>query len=215
MCKFNADLNELKYSTYISGSDGDAGMEITVDESGNAYITAYTESWDLPIVNGPYTSMKGMNDIYIAKLNADGSDILGSTFFGGSDGLYYDIAMDIVIDKDNNVCITGITMAGANFPTTEGAFQEDRIEGNYYYIGFVSKFDSSISTLLYSTFLCGDLVNPTKILIDSKNNIIIAGYNLWRNGIGIKFPTTNNAYDMVQNGIYDGFISRSSGCYSE
>lgn len=47
-------IDPLVYSTYIRGSGDDWGFSITIDWSGNSYITGETKSTDYPITPGAY-----------------------------------------------------------------------------------------------------------------------------------------------------------------
>ena len=58
-------------------------------------------------------------DVFVAKLNASGSDLIYSTYIGGT-GL--DDGSGIQVDSTGNAYITGSTES-ADFPVTPGAFQ--------------------------------------------------------------------------------------------
>ena len=77
-------IDPLVYSTFIGGigENGDWGEAVVVDNNGNAYIGGYTASTNYPIVSGSYDeSFNGdPYDAIITKMNADGSDIIYSTF---------------------------------------------------------------------------------------------------------------------------------------
>jgi hypothetical protein len=74
----------LIYSTDLSGSEDDWGHGIAVDGDGNAYVTGYTTSTDFPTQN-PYQGVKGLaNDAFVTKLNADGTELVYSTYLGGN-----------------------------------------------------------------------------------------------------------------------------------
>ena len=141
----------LLYSTYLDGSAGSTLYAITVDPSGNAYITGYTISSDYPVTQGAFqtTFGGGISDVYVSKLNATGTALLAATYLGGSEE--EDPSDDIVLDAAGNVYVSGAT-ASSNFPTTSGAIQ-GALAGNSDV--FFAKLNSSLSTLLYSTYLGG------------------------------------------------------------
>jgi hypothetical protein len=109
-------------------------------------------------------------NIFITKWNADGSQMLWSTYLGGS---YYDFANAIAVDAAGNVYVTGFTYS-SDFPTTAGALQS-KLGGSYN--AFVSKISADGSQILYSTLLGGsggDSANA--IAIDSAGDAYITGY---------------------------------------
>jgi len=125
--------------------------------------------------------------------------LLASTFIGGSDG---DFAHSLVVDKSGNVFVTGYT-GSADYPTTPGAYDESFNGGDYDV--FVSKFDSSLSTLLASTFIGGsDEDFAYSLALDGNGNVFVTGYTFSYN-----YPTTPGAYDVLFNGgDYDVFVSK-------
>src|SRR6184192_3155430 len=134
-------LSSVPYSTYLGGSGGcgmlppcDAGLDIKVDGSGNAYVVGNTASTDFAGAGtlqtlGAFqpTLLNPGGDAFIAKLNPAGKgqgDLLYATYFGGSDGLSPDQGLGIAIDSASppNAYITGET-ASADLPVSVGAFQ--------------------------------------------------------------------------------------------
>src|SRR5262249_8513688 len=114
--KLNASGAALIYSTYLGGDSQDAGYGIAVDSSGNAYVCGSTSSANFPITAGAYqTTIGGGGNAFATKLNVNGDSLEYSTYLGGA------LANSVAVDALDNAYLTGI--AGANFPTTENAFQ--------------------------------------------------------------------------------------------
>lgn len=199
---------ELTYSTFLGGSDSEYGYSIAVDASGNAYITGNTYSTNFPKTSGAYDEThNGNNDVFITKLNSSGSDLVYSTFLGGSS---YDYGCSIAIDASGNAYVTGYTNS-SNFPKTTGAYDESHNGG---YDVFVTKLNPSGNDLVYSTFIGGggDFSSDYGygIAIDGSGNAYITGYTESSN-----FPTTEGAFDSTgpKPYDYDAFVSKlnSSG----
>jgi len=124
--------------------------------------------------------------------------LLASTFIGGSD---YDYGYDVVLDSSNNVYIAGYTNS-FSYPTTTGVYQSTKSGG---YDVFVSKFNNDLSALSASTFIGGNSTDRAyAIALDSSYNVYITGCTNSTN-----YPTIN-AYQAVNNGNYDAFISKLS-----
>ncbi len=58
---------ELIYSTFLGGRAGDFGEGVSVDVSGNAYVTGSSNSSDFPTLN-PYQTDQGGFDAFVSKL---------------------------------------------------------------------------------------------------------------------------------------------------
>lgn len=82
-----------------SGNDG--GAAVSCDGSGNIYATGYFV--DTCKIGNNILVAKGMSDVYIAKLNADGSFIWASQ----SVGINCNYPKNICLDNQTNVYITG------------------------------------------------------------------------------------------------------------
>ena len=110
----------LEYSTYLGGTVGETGFGIAVDVSGNAYVTGTTTSLNFPTLNPIQTANNNVGgDVFVTKLNSQGSDLIYSTYLGGSSA---DTGNSIAIDSTGNAYITGISRS-TDFPLTAGALR--------------------------------------------------------------------------------------------
>ena len=82
------------------------------------HITGYSESTNFPTVDALDTSHNGNRDVVIAKLNAVGSSLLFSSYFGAASA---EEGQGIALDSTGGVYVTGYTDS-SGFPTTSGAF---------------------------------------------------------------------------------------------
>jgi hypothetical protein len=193
------NAGQLVYSTFLGGSNDDIGYAIAVDSSGDAYITGETYSSDFPITSGAFdTTFYGSDfDGFVAKVNAAGTALLYSTYFGGNS---YDHGHGIAVDNSGNAYITGYTWS-SDFPTTPGAF-DTNYNGNFD--AFVAKINPTGSALLYSTFLGGNNIDEGHgIAVDNSGNAYITGRTN-----SSAFPTTPGAYDTTPNGGLDVFVTK-------
>ena len=189
IAKLNSTGSALLYSTYLGGTSPylDIGRSIAVDTSGNAYITGWTYSSDFPTVNPLQAALKGGKDVIVAKLSADGSTLLYSTFLGGSGAGFGDFGYDIAVDSDGNAYVTGATDS-LDFPVTSSALQTSFAGGDDDI--FISKIDSTGTSLIYSSFLGGSGDDEGRgIAVNSIGNAYLTGFT-----DSSDFPTTAGAY---------------------
>ncbi len=112
--KVKADGSALVYSTYLGGSStGDQGNGIAVDQWGNAYVAGDTTSSNFPTQNPIQSSLSGVGDATVTKVNAAGTAWAYSTYLGGSG---VDGANAVAVDAYGNAWVTGSTNS-TNFPT--------------------------------------------------------------------------------------------------
>jgi hypothetical protein len=124
--KFNFLGSNLLYSTLLSGSLSDAAAGIAVDNSGNAYVTGYTESNDFPTADALQAGIAGGTcgpnpcpDAFVTEVNALGSALVYSTYLGGSAA---DFGNGIALDSNANAYVVGTTDS-SNFPAIALAYQ--------------------------------------------------------------------------------------------
>lgn len=199
--KLNASGSALVYSTFIGGIYDDSGNAIALDQNGNVYVTGYTYSRDYPTTSGAYDLNYNLDynfsDVFVTKLNADGSALVYSTFIGGMKSEY---TYAIELDAYTNAYIVGET-GSTDYPTISGAFDRS-LDGKSD--AFITKLNASGTGLVYSGFLGGSNSEAgNSILVDSGGNALIAGYTGSND-----FSTTSGAYDRSYNGRGDVFITK-------
>lgn len=195
--KLGADGSSFLFSTFLGGSNEDAGRAITLDSSGNIYIAGNTGSTDFPVTQGALqTNFKTGNNAYpdhafVTKLSADGSALIYSTLLGGTG---QDQAYGIGVDASGNGYVTGVTTS-QDFPTTPSAVQKVFTASTsscglqVCASGFVAALNAQGSALLYSTFLGGTGYDfPQAIAVDAAGNAYVAGVSG-----SVDFPTTPGA----------------------
>jgi hypothetical protein len=199
--KLNASGSGLVYSTYLGGSGDDIGIGIAIDSIGNAYVTGFANSTDYDVTPGAFqtTFGGGKYDAFVTKLNASGSDLVYSTYLGGSGE---DGGNDIAVDESGNAYVTGYTYS-TDFDVTPGAFQTTFGGGKYD--AFVTKLNATGRGLAYSTYIGGnDRDEGRGIAIDSCGNAYVTGltnstnYTVIPRTFQIKFG----------GGDYDAFVTK-------
>jgi hypothetical protein len=185
------------YSTYLGGTDFDAGLGIAVDATGDAYVTGYTHSTDFHTVNAIQpTPPGGVMDAFVTKINADGSALVYSTYLGGSDA---DGGTDIAVDSSGNAYVAGWTWSD-DFPTVNAIQSTNHGQSD----AFVTEINAEGSALAYSTYLGGggrDSAN--RIAVDAAGSAYVSGAT--ESG---GFPKTPLAFQAKLKGKDDGFVAK-------
>jgi|GEM_PF-3614294 hypothetical protein len=211
-CEFSYGTSyDIGFSTYFGGNGEDYVGGVTLDATGNIYITGFTSSTNLPMVNSyDDTYNGGVYDIYIIKLNPTGTSILYSTYIGGSGG---EGGHGIAVDEYGNIYIAGYTNSSSDFPLENALYSTYHGGDGALTDGgsdsFFLKLSSNGSSIIFSSYIGGSGDDPVyDIDIDSSHNLYLTGWTSSNN-----YPTTGNAYDTSYNGGYDIIISKinSSG----
>jgi Beta-propeller repeat len=130
----------LAYSTYFGTGGSVYANGIAVDGSGSAYITGAAEAGGTILTRNPYQSASGgLEDGFVAKLNASGSDLVYSTYIGGKGD---DSANAIAVDGSGNAYIAGDTTS-TDFPGVPP-------QATPSFQAFVIKLSAAGNTLIYS-----------------------------------------------------------------
>jgi hypothetical protein len=215
--KFTPDGSALVYSTYFGGNGFDQVNGIAVDTAGNAFVTGFTQSTDLPILNALQPAITppgtpGSGEAFVAKFSPGGS-LIFSTYLGGS---LNDAGTSVAVDAAGYAYIAGVTTS-TDFPVTAGAFQ--RFHGgtgfeiyNPNADAFVAKIRPDGSALEYSTFLGGNNFlsdgndDAAAIAVDGTGNAYVVGTTS-----ATDFPVTGSAFQPGSPGSQNNaFVSKLS-----
>ncbi len=187
----------IVYSTYLGRGSEDIGRSIAVDERGNIYVTGETRSLGLATQNAMQQQKSGGTDVFIAKLNSQGSVLEFLTYLGGAN---LDIPKGIAVDSRGNAYIAGRTDS-RNFPTVR-AFQS---KPNFTGSAFVSKLNPSGSALIYSTYLGGNEYDSPDagIAVDDQGSAYVGGITQ-----STDFPLQNPIITERNGQTADAFLTK-------
>ncbi|HCK21445.1 MAG TPA: PKD domain-containing protein, partial [Bacteroidetes bacterium] len=212
----------------FSGSTSDNwGYTATFDNSGHLYGGGIVFGTGYPTVTGSYdaTFNAGQIDMGISKFSADGSDLLWSTYLGGSGN---DIPHSMIVNNAGELLIYGTSgssdfpMAGSPFDNTFNGGPSVSINSGFILFGtgvdiVLAKLSSDGSSLESSTYLGGsetdgfNIAGATEynygdhargeIVVDALDNIYVASSSQSDN-----FPVTAGCFDNSYNGGQDAVI---------
>jgi hypothetical protein len=137
LAKYDASGNYV-WAQGMGGTGSDAGNALTVDASGNSYITGYfsnTTDFDPGAGTQNFTSVGGV-DIYLAKYDASGNYVWAQQMGGTAN----DIAQGLSVDASGNSYITGNFAGTADFDP--GAGTQNLTPAGIADI-FLAKYDAS------------------------------------------------------------------------
>jgi len=201
VAKINVTGTQLVYCGYIGGCDRDRGYGIAVDNNGNAYVTGWTESDEssFPVKIGPSIVHKGYNDVFVAKVNAQGTALEYCGYIGGEGG---EVAQGIAVDSQNNVYVVGHTSSNElSFPVKMGP----SLIYNGLCDAFVAKVNASGAQLDYCGYIGGDDSDYARsIAVDDQGANYIVGVT---DSDESSFPVKIGP-DLTHNGEHDVFVAK-------
>jgi hypothetical protein len=207
IAKINPTGTALVYATYLGGAGNDFALGLALDAARNVYVVGVTDSTNFPTYNAYQSTFGGGQwDFFVARLNASGSALVYSTYYGGDD---YDISMDIAVDSAGNAYITGETGSN-NFPVVN-AFQPAHANWCAHPPNTRACTDAYLAKLspagmpIFSTYLGGNgnYERGNAITVDQLGSAYVAG-----NTDSIDFPITANAFQTNPGGNSPAFVAK-------
>lgn len=191
------------FGTYMGSSADNFGFAASFDRFGNAYGAGTVYAANFPTTTGAYdVSFAGgssdngeyARDGFIAKFNGTGESLLFATFFGGSHNEQpHSVTVSTASSGNNDIYVFGTTHS-ANFPVTNGSFDNSH---NGEADIFVMRLNEFGNTLLGSTYIGGsqdDGINgETNSSFLGQNHQLPYNYADWFRG-EIVLDNTGNVY---------------------
>jgi Beta-propeller repeat len=177
LMKFDAS-GTLIFSTFLGGSQTDKSNAVSLDSSGNVYIAGYTQSSDFPVTSNAYQkAFGGSSDAFLSKLSNDGSQLLYSTYLGGSGD---ESISRMRVNTDGSLWVVGGASANG-LPASSTAFQP---KANGTDNAFVAKlqFDGNGNLQIPALTFLGGSNNGEEggardFDVDSSGNVYVTGVN--------------------------------------
>ena len=192
----------LVYCGYIGGSGWEEGEGIAVDGAGNAYVVGDTDSTQatFPVIVGPDLDYNGNDDIFVAKVKADGTGLDYCGYIGGSGQEY---VWGVAVDGEGNAYIGGETNSSqASFPVLVGP----DLTHNGWYDAFVAKVKADGTGLDYCGYIGGTRNDyGHRIAVDGLGHAYLAGSAGSWDGT---FPTMLGPDPSYNGGDFDGFVAK-------
>lgn len=196
VAKIDANGNYL-WAAKAGGTYYDVGNDITIDSSGNVYITGVFNSPTIYFGNNnsmTLTRTGSSNDVFVAKLNSSGTWIWAKK----AGGNYSDGGQSIALDSNNNILITGV-FQGAQYFGSLPPFV-----GYGYSDIFVAKMDNNGNFLWASKAGGSNSENAKGIVVSSDNSIYICGSFASTTVTFGSLTVTNSA----TNNTMDAFVAK-------
>jgi hypothetical protein len=184
----------LIYGTYLGGSGGSPSLPegatgVASDPQGNMYVAGTTSSQDFPTLlplQGPHPYG---TDIFLTKLNPQGSALTYSTYLGGSS---FDFATSLLVDGSGCAYLGGQT-SSQDFPVVN-PYQASPAG---LFDGFWVKVNTAGTAMVYSSYVGGsqnDSVNA--LAADHQGNLYLAGQTL-----SLNFPEAGGIVPLTVGGV--------------
>ena len=185
--EIHAQAPDFAWAKQAGGTEGDAASRITVDASGNSYVTGIFRG--IASFGTIDLTSSGSTDIFIAKYDAFGN-VLWAKQAGGQN---IDAGKNIAVDSSGNSYITGEFQGTATFGST-------MLNSSGNYDVFIAKYDASGNVLWVKQSGGTGLEVGRGIAVDGSGNCYITGY--------FDGSASFDSTTLTSSGSFDVFIAK-------
>ncbi len=194
----------LVYGGYIGGAGEDKLFRVVADDQGNTYVTGFAESDEatFPVTVGPdLTFNGGLQDPFVAKINAAGTGFDYVGYIGGGGSVETGLSIDI--DATGAAYVSGTTSSDqTTFPVTIGP---DLTYGGASDM-FVAKVSPDGTSLVFCGYVGGDQFDEgMRIAIGDDGSVYVGGYTA---STEATVPVTVGPDLTYNGGQYDGLVAK-------
>lgn len=147
------------------------GVDSDLDSQGNLFVLGHGTSAALTLDSLSLTS-NGRSDAFIAKFSPNGQ-LLWFKTLGGDDNNYYDKAMDIHVDNNDDVIVL-VTAASNNFTYNGNILPGINSSAQYGGEGVIMKIDNNGNYLWHDDGSTGSSFQ--NVVTDSTGNVYLTGW---------------------------------------
>lgn len=219
--KYDSLGRNVLYASYLGGSNCESPHSLVVNKNNELIVLGTTESSNFPATANAYkTNFSGGTlvrsvfyyengtDIFLAKISADGTSLLASTYLGGAenDGGNFvgselrrnygdDLRGDVITDDQNNIYISSVTQSSnlATLNTYQGGFSD----------AYLAKFSPDLKTMIWSRYIGGTGHDAAHTMKFSQGHLYVAGGTT-----SADFPMSGSPAQPAYAGGVDGWIAR-------
>jgi uncharacterized repeat protein (TIGR01451 family) len=204
VAKINATGENLLWATFLGGDENEEARAIAVDASENVYVTGQTTSTNFPTEKPFQATISGVSDVFLTKINAQGSALVYSTYLGGQFG---ETARGLAVNTVGEAYVAGTT-SSADFPAFNSLQSYNKgVTDIPFNDAFVTRFKADGSGLIYSTFLGGTSNDSANgLALDTKGNIYLTG-STQSNDFPLLIPVQSQRNDQSLS-FTDAFVTK-------
>ncbi|NUM51082.1 MAG: T9SS type A sorting domain-containing protein [Flavobacteriales bacterium] len=196
--KYNS-LGTLVWVNTLGSTKDDRGNAITLDNSGNIYITGiYKDSVDFdPSPSETKLISAGNNDVFFAKYDNNGNLAFANSF-GGVDN---DLVRDICLNSTNHIILTGSFYGTADFDPSPATFNRTSAGSADIYL---ASYDNNGSLLWVNSFGETGFDGSAALAMGNADTIYVTG----RFNNTVDFDPSGNIFNLTSAGGSDIFLAK-------
>jgi hypothetical protein len=198
----NAQLASLAWNRTIGSTGEDIGNAMVSDKAGNVFtIGHFAGNYTIPGSSVTVTSLGG-TDVVLQKYNSEGQIQWAKTFGGTS----FDEGIDIAIDSNGNIFVTGTFFGSVDFNPAPGTGSANvfTIAPSGLLDVFVSKFDNN-GNFIWAKKIGGTSDDESgQLNVDEQGNVVTVG---WFKGT-VDFNPNSAVSNLTSAGAYDCFVQK-------